>query len=166
MAYLAERGLRRTAQRQAIIEAILGTTEHFTAEQLLQLARAKDPSISRATVYRTLPLLVEGGLLKELDLGGDSKVYDPNYTLRPKHSHIICEDCGRLVEFESELVERLEREVRERLGFRVKSFALQLTCSCEEFRRLGACAYDPSQVKGPEDCPVAKAYRRKRGLSE
>ncbi|MCD6339237.1 MAG: transcriptional repressor, partial [Verrucomicrobia bacterium] len=75
MAYLAERGLRRTAQRQAIIEAILGTTEHFTAEQLLQLARAKDPSISRATVYRTLPLLVEGGLLKELDLGGDSKVY-------------------------------------------------------------------------------------------
>jgi Fe2+ or Zn2+ uptake regulation protein len=65
--FLIERGLRRTAQRDAIIEAAFSHADHYTAEELLVRAREIEPSVSRATVYRTLPLLVESGLLKELE---------------------------------------------------------------------------------------------------
>ena len=68
-AHLAGKGLRKTSQRDAIIEAAFGTNEHYTAEELLVMARGIDRSVSRATVYRTLPILVESGLLRELDLG-------------------------------------------------------------------------------------------------
>ncbi len=81
--FLSGKGLRRTVQREAIIEAAFSTKEHYTAEELLVMARKIEKSVSRATVYRTLPLLVESGLLHELDLGSDTKVYDPNFVEHP-----------------------------------------------------------------------------------
>jgi Fur family transcriptional regulator, ferric uptake regulator len=75
--FLTSKGMRRTIQREAIIDAAFGTKEHFTAEELLSMARRIEKSVSRATVYRTLPLLVQSGLLHELDLGSDTKIYDP-----------------------------------------------------------------------------------------
>jgi hypothetical protein len=68
--FLAEKGFRKTSQRDAIIEAAFGTHEHYTAEELLVMSRAIDKSVSRATLYRTLSILVKSGLLRELDLGG------------------------------------------------------------------------------------------------
>ena len=76
MAFLAGRQLRVTAQRQAIIDTVFSTEEHFTADQLLEWSQQRDRSVSRATVYRTLPLLTESGLVRELDFGRDHKVYD------------------------------------------------------------------------------------------
>ena len=67
--FLEGKKLRITAQRQAIVETVFGTEEHFSAEQLLAWAREKDASVSRATVYRTLPLLTESGLVREMDFG-------------------------------------------------------------------------------------------------
>ena len=98
--YMAEHHLKSTSQRDAIIEAAFGTTEHYTAEELLNMARRIDPSVSRATVYRTLPLLVDCGVLKEMDFGKDYKFYDPNYVDHPNHNHLICVDCNKIVEFE------------------------------------------------------------------
>ena len=83
LAFLGTKNLRMTSQRQAIIETVFGTEEHFTAEQLLEWSRAKDRSVSRATVYRTLPLLTESGLVREMDFGKDHKFYDPNYADHP-----------------------------------------------------------------------------------
>jgi Fur family ferric uptake transcriptional regulator len=105
---LQSRGLRMTHQRSAIIDAAFSTTDHYTAEELLAAARKTDPSVSRATIYRTLPLLVETGLLHELDLGKDHKVYDPNYATHPTHNHLICVDCHKIVEFEDDLLEEWE----------------------------------------------------------
>ena len=99
----------------------------------------RDKSVSRATVYRTLPLLTESGLVREMDFGKDYKFYDPNYAEHPHHNHIICQDCEKIVEFESEKIEKLENEISHRLGFSVKAHRLQITASCEEFKRLGAC---------------------------
>ena len=76
--FLARKNLRITAQREAIIETAFSTDQHFTAEQLLEWSRRKDKSVSRATVYRTLPLLTESGLVREMDFGKDYKFYDPN----------------------------------------------------------------------------------------
>ena len=107
-AHLAGKGLRKTSQRDAIIEAAFGTNEHYTAEELLVMARGIDRSVSRATVYRTLPILVESGLLRELDLGGDTKIYDPNFLEHPTHNHLVCVDCKKIIEFEDPNMELLE----------------------------------------------------------
>src|ERR1700745_2355465 len=125
MDFLAHKNLRITSQRQAIIDTVFGTDEHFTAEQLLDWSRERDKSVSRATVYRTLPLLTESGLVREMDFGKDYKFYDPNYADHPNHSHLICQDCEKIVEFESEKIERLEDEISLQLGFRIKSQRLQ-----------------------------------------
>jgi Fur family ferric uptake transcriptional regulator len=138
--FLARKGLRLTGQRRAIIEAVFSTEKHFTAEELLEWARRRDKSVSRATVYRTLPLLTESGLVREMDFGGDHKFYDPNYAEHPRHSHIICQDCGKIIEFESEKIEQLENHISRRLGFLVAAHRLQITATCEEFRKLGACS--------------------------
>jgi Fur family transcriptional regulator, ferric uptake regulator len=132
--FLERKSLRLTSQRMLIIGE-----EHFTAEQLLDWARERDKSVSRATVYRTLPLLTESGLVREMDFGKDFKYYDPNYADHPNHSHLICQDCEKIVEFESEKIAKLEDEISHRLGFTIRTQRLQITGSCEELKRLGAC---------------------------
>ncbi len=139
VAFLATKSLRLTSQRQAIIEAVFGTREHFTADQLLVWSRERDRSVSRATVYRTLPLLTESGLVREMDFGKEHKFYDPNYAQSPDHNHIICADCERIVEFESDQIARIESEISRKLGFAVKSQRLQITATCEELKRRGTC---------------------------
>ena len=139
MRFLAHKRLRISSQRQAIVDSVFGTDQHFTAEQLLEWSRRRDRSVSRATVYRTLPLLTESGLVREMDFGKDHKFYDPNYAEHPNHNHIICNDCERIVEFESDQIEKLENEITRRLGCALKTQRLQITGSCEELKRLGAC---------------------------
>ena len=137
--FLLHRRLRITAQRRAIIDSVFGTAEHFSAEQLLQWSRQRDKSVSRATVYRTLPLLTGSGLVREMDFGGDRKFYDPNYADHPNHSHIICQECNMIVEFDSAQLKKVEREMCHKLGFSLKAHRLQITASCEQFKRLGLC---------------------------
>ncbi len=138
--FLAHKGLRLTRPRRAIIEAVFNTEKHFTADELLEWARRRDKSVSRATVYRTLPLLTASGLVREMDFGQDHKFYDPNYAEHPHHNHIICQDCGKIVEFESQQIEQLGNEVSRGLGFAVRAHRLQITATCEEFRKLGTCS--------------------------
>lgn len=123
----------------AIIDTVFSTEEHFTAEQLLEWSRERDRSVSRATVYRTLPLLTESGLVREMDFGKDYKYYDPNYAEHPNHNHIICQDCDRIVEFESEKMEKLEDEITHNLGFSLKTQRIQINANCEELKKLGSC---------------------------
>jgi Fur family transcriptional regulator, ferric uptake regulator len=137
--FLSGKKLRVTAQRRVIIDTAFGTHQHFTADQLLAWSRRRDKAVSRATVYRTLPLLTESGLIREMDFGKDRKVYDPNYAEHPHHNHIICQDCEKIVEFDSEKIEKLENEISQRLGFSVKTHRLQITATCEELKRMGAC---------------------------
>lgn len=139
MDFLAKKNLRITSQRQAIVDTVFSTDQHFTAEQLLEWSRLKDKSVSRATVYRTLPLLTESGLVHEMDFGKDYKFYDPNYADHPNHNHLICQDCDKIVEFESDRIEKIESEISHQLGFSMKSQRLQISASCDELKRLGAC---------------------------
>ena len=139
LAFLEQKNLRITSQRRAIIDTVFGTGQHFNAEQLLEWARKIDPSVSRATVYRTLPLLTESGLVHEMDFGKDYKIYDPNYADHPNHNHIICDDCDKVVEFESEQLDTLENEISQNLGFQVKSQQLRINASCDEMKKLGVC---------------------------
>ncbi len=130
-----------TAQRMAIIDTVFSTNEHFTAEQLLDWSRKRDKSVSRATVYRTLPLLTESDLVREMDFGKEFKFYDPNYADHPNHNHIICKDCDKIVEFESDKIAALEEEIVHKLGFSVDSERLQITASCDTLKKMGACKH-------------------------
>jgi len=138
--FLQGQKLRLTPQRRAIIDTVFSTAEHFTAGQLLKWSRRCDKTVSRATVYRTLPLLTAIGLVREMDFGRDHKFYDPNYADHPDHSHIICQDCDTIVEFDSDQIKKMEGEMCRKLGFSVKTHRLQITGSCDELKRLGKCA--------------------------
>jgi Fur family transcriptional regulator, ferric uptake regulator len=148
-AFLDEKGLRRTTQREAIIEAAFGSEDHFSADDLLARAKAKESTVSRATVYRTLPLLCESGLLRELDLGRDHKFYDPNYSRFPDHNHIICDDCDRIVEFTSREMSELEGRISSQLGFKLASQKVQLHGSCQKLKESGSCEKKLSKCRHP-----------------
>jgi len=137
--FIAQKGLRKTVQRDAIIAAAFSTKEHFTAEDLLVMAKKIERSVSRATVYRTLPLLVETGFLKEMDFGKDFKYYDPNYVAHPNHNHLICIDCDRIVEFEDKHMETLEDCISKRLGFSPANKTLRIEATCDQLKAFGAC---------------------------
>jgi Fur family ferric uptake transcriptional regulator len=139
MDFLEKKNLRITDQRRIIIDTVFDTEEHFTAEQLLEWAREKDRSVSRATIYRTLPLLTESNLVHEMDFGKPYKFYDPNYSDHPNHNHLICEDCEKIVEFDSDQIESIENEIGQKLGFTVKSQKLQLSATCDILKKSGAC---------------------------
>ncbi len=147
--FIFDRGLRRTIQREAIIQASTSTKEHFTAEDLLEMARKIEPSVSRATVYRTLPLLVESGLLRELPLGGEVKRYDPNFVDHPTHSHLVCTDCGKILEFEDGNLEILENCISHRLGFSPVTKNLTIEAKCDELSARGVCSKRPACADEP-----------------
>ena len=137
--FIEQKGLRKTAQREAIVKAAFSTTEHYTAEELLAMSKKIEPSVSRATVYRTLPLLVECGVLKEMDFGKEFKYYDPNYNEHPLHNHLICVDCDKIVEFEDINIDTLENCISKRLGFSPAKKTVRIEAKCDELKRLGAC---------------------------
>ncbi len=137
--FLNRKSLRVTAQRRAIIDTVFNTRQHFTADELLSWSRQRDKSVSRATVYRTLPLLTESGLVREMDFGKDYKYYDPNYAEHPSHNHIICQDCQKIIEFDSEQVEHLAAEISRRLGFSAVGHRFEITAHCLELKKHGTC---------------------------
>lgn len=137
--FLASKGLRQTKQREVVIEAAFASDEHFCAEDLLARVKKIDRSVSRATVYRALALLVESGLLHEVDLGRDQTYYDPNFLEKPQHNHLICKDCDRVVEFEDEHIALLEDCITRRLGFSPATKSIRIEANCNELARLGTC---------------------------
>ena len=148
--YAQESKLRLTTQRRAIIDAVFDTDAHFTAEELTQWAQRRDKSVSRATVYRTLPLLTASGLVREMDFGKDSKFYDPNYGSSPNHSHIICQDCGKIIEFDSEHIAQMEDELSRTLGFTIRSHRIQIIATCDQCRRPAQSERNPKPSKAKD----------------
>lgn len=137
--YIQRKGLRRTGQRSAIVEEAFSKDEHFTAEELYERIRKRNSDISRATVYRTLALLVEANLLREIDLGDSQTTFDPNFHGKPSHNHLVCIDCGRVVEFEDRHIDMLNDCVTRRLGFKPQRQTLKIEANCEKLRATGVC---------------------------
>jgi len=117
---LRQRGVRLTRQRQILLELIDQSGQHLDAEQLFQLARQRDPKMNRVTVYRTLKMLKNGGLVDELDLmhhAGDQHYYETR--MKGEHAHVICLRCGRIEEFYGEPLQRLRRQIEAHFGFQI-----------------------------------------------
>src|SRR5882672_11982397 len=117
---LKDKGVRLTRQRQILLELIDRSGQHLDAENLFQMAKEKDPKLNRVTVYRTLKLLKEGGLVDELDLAhfeGEKHYYETR--LKQEHAHIICLRCGRVEEFFGEPLQSLRSQVGTQFGFQI-----------------------------------------------
>lgn len=138
-AFIRRQGLRRTPQRDAIVRLAFADDEHFTAEDLFERVRKNNINASRATVYRTISLLVDAKLLHEIDLGGDLKTYDPNFLDKPTHNHLVCIDCGKVIEFEDSHLELLNDCLTRRLGFRPMRQSIKIEACCEQLRTKGSC---------------------------
>lgn len=135
-AELLARGVRMTRQRRTILGVIETANQHLDAGMILRKARKMDPSIDRVTVYRTLKLLKRHGLVDELDLlhiRGDGHYYERHP--QREHLHMACLRCGKVMEFESSLFERLKGQVERDCGFRIIVTRVEMGGYCSECRR-------------------------------
>ena len=137
--YLSQEGLRVTSQRLAILDAALSKKDHFTAEQLLEFARSIDDSVSRATVYRTLPIMTRSALLREIDIGTGEKFYVPNLHQSTQIAQVVCNDCDRIFEISAPFMEWYGSTVSSKLGLSPVSQRLQVSARCNTLRDTGAC---------------------------
>src|SRR5437899_13047719 len=136
---LKDKGVRLTRQRQILLELIDKSGEHLDAERLFQLAKEKVPKLNRVTVYRTLKLLKQGGLVDELDLmhyGGDQHYYETR--MKQEHAHVICLKCGKVEEFFGEPLQRLRRQIESHFGFEIVLARTEVGGYCSHCQALRA----------------------------
>ncbi len=129
--FLQQKDLRLTEARAAIVEAALARKGHYPIEDLIADLKARGIRGSKATVYRTLPLLAEAGILRPAIVAGDTKSYETTFG-EDHHDHLICARCGKVVEFGFEAFEILQREVAGRYGFRLETHHHELVGTCPE----------------------------------
>jgi Fur family ferric uptake transcriptional regulator len=122
-------GLRRTAQRELILEIFLETEEHLTSEDLYFLVHKIDSTIGNTTVYRTLKLLTEAGLAREVRFGDNKTYYEHHYN-HAHHDHMICTECGMVIEFFSADIESLQDEMADKFGFKPTHHSLRMWGLC------------------------------------
>ena len=137
--FLTSKGLRVTNQRLAIFNAAYEHPDHFTAEDLLERSREIDDSVSRATVYRALPILTESGLIREVDVGRDYKFYMANRNATTFQAQVICSDCDKIFEIDAPFMEWYGKTVADKLALNVESQRLRVTAHCEELQAAGLC---------------------------
>jgi Fur family transcriptional regulator, ferric uptake regulator len=133
---LSERRVRMTSQRQILVRIIQDSPRHLDAAGLLHIARQQDPSIDRATVYRTIGLLKRHGLIDELDLmhiEGEKHYYEAK--TNRDHCHMACFRCGAIMEFASSSFDRLKKEMASRSGFQIRAVRLEVGGVCKQCQK-------------------------------
>lgn len=129
-AYLAKNALKQTKQRNHILKYLLEAKEHITPEDVRDLAKKDGHNIGLSTIYRTMNLFLLAGLVTQASFAGDRSFYelmDPD----SHHDHLICLACGKIVEFVSSEIERLQDLVAHENGFRIESHKLEIFGHCE-----------------------------------
>jgi len=130
-AYMAKKGLRSTDQRKLIVETFFQANNHVSIEELLAQVRAKDPRVGYATVYRTLKLLTECGVANERRFGDGLTRYElADDATHHHHDHLICVECGDIVEFEEPRIEELQERVARKYGFELRFHKHELYGYC------------------------------------
>ena len=143
--FLHLKDLRLTEARAAIVEAAMARKGHYPIDELIADLKARGIRGSKATVYRTLPLLAEAGILQPAIVVADSKSYETTFG-REHHDHLLCGRCGKVIEFEFEAFEILQREVASRHGYRLESHYHELVGTCPD-----CVAAEPKVEPSPAD---------------
>ena len=130
--YLEQHNLKHTKQRELVLGAFLEAKRHVSSEDLYQVVREKHPNVGYTTVYRTMKLLVEAGLATERHFDDGITRYEIE---QEHHDHLVCVKCGKIQEFECEMIERTQREIAARYRFRVLRHRHELYGHCAECDR-------------------------------
>ena len=139
--YLTQHGLKRSTQREAILDAFLKAGSHVSVEDLLKIVKRREPAVGRTTIYRSLKLFQEAGLASELLLGGEAR-FEPLWN-RDHHDHLVCVSCGEIIEFQSPEIERLQDEIAGGLGFTIEGHRHTI------FGRCRKCALKAPRASRP-----------------
>lgn len=132
--YMTRHGLRSTEQRRVVTEQFFASDGHLSIEDLLDKVRVEEPRIGYATVYRTLKLLKDCGLAFERHFGDGVSRYEVAWE-DEHHDHLICLECEKIIEFEDEGIEVLQREVASKHGFKLVRHKLELYGVCPDCQR-------------------------------
>ena len=132
--HLRRQGLKSTAQRDDIAHVFFASNRHISVEELYNAVKRVNPRIGYATVYRTMKLLTECGLAVERHFRDGEARYE-SQAEGHHHDHLICESCGKIVEFTEARIETLQEEVARRLGFRFTGHKMELYGLCRECQR-------------------------------
>ncbi len=136
--YLREQGLPVTHQREAVAEAVFSSAEHLSVDDIESQLRNQGHRIGKATIYRTLDLLVRSQLVEEHDFGQGFKRYEHRLSAQPVHEHLVCLECGKVLEFRSSEVQEIERRVSAEFGFQPARHRLEIYGLCRECQDQGA----------------------------
>jgi Fur family ferric uptake transcriptional regulator len=155
--HIQKQGLKRTAQRDLILDVFLRTEGHLSGEDLYRLVREQDPNVGQTTVYRTLRLLTDAGLAREVRFGDGRAHYEHNYK-HQHHDHMICSECGKIIEFYSPELEAIQDAMAAKHRFALTSHLLRMIGICVECRHR---ARDQKQKTGStkERTPLRAAAR-------
>jgi Fur family transcriptional regulator, ferric uptake regulator len=129
--HIQRKGLKRTSQRDLILDVFLRTEEHLSNEDLYQLVKKEDPTVGQTTVYRTLKLLTEAGLAREVRFGDGRAHYEHNYK-HQHHDHMICSECGKIIEFFSAELEAIQDAMAAKHHFEITQHLLRIIGICAE----------------------------------
>lgn len=130
---LHERGVRLTPQRRLVVRRATSHL-HFTAEELVEDVRKIDPTVARGTVYRTLTLLGEAGILEKHDFRYGPPYYEVTFG-KQHHDHLMCIQCGEIIEFQEPRWEHLQEEAAQRYGYQLLSHTHKLYGLCATCQR-------------------------------
>jgi len=129
--YLRDNNLKVTKERLMLLEELFGSSGHLDADSLLFQLRSQGKHVSRATIYRTLDLLVQCGLARKSRLGREHYVYE-KVTPGKRHDHMVCTGCGRIIEFYDNDLDERQRQVCLEYNFRPSFYSLQIQGLCQE----------------------------------
>jgi len=136
--YLREQGLPVTQQREAVAEVVFSSDAHLSVDDIERQLRSAGERIGKATIYRTLDLLVRSTLVAEHDFGEGFKRYEHRLSRQPDHDHLICLECGGVTEFKSTELRRLQNQVAKEQGFRASRHKLEIYGLCRSCQAAGA----------------------------
>ncbi len=137
---LEERGLKFTYERKNIFEEVCHVKEHFDADSLYERFKNKGMRISRDTVYRTIPLLLESGVIQK-SVGEGKREFFERVSAKGHHDHMVCVRCGKIIEFTCDEIEEMQEQVCKKYGFQL---------IFHDHRLFGACRDCQSSKKNPE----------------
>ncbi|HLS10049.1 peroxide-responsive transcriptional repressor PerR [Lentibacillus sp.] len=132
---LRNSGVRITPQRHAVLEYLISSMVHPTADDIYKALEGKFPNMSVATVYNNLRVLREIGLVRELTYGDSSSRFDYKSS---EHYHIICEECGKIVDFHYPTLDEVESLAEQVTGFDVSHHRMEIYGKCEDCQKLAA----------------------------